>query len=455
MKKVLVLGLLVVLAFSAISVSAQGESLQGVPLDPATDTFASWGDLDLLAEKAAELGLEGTEVSVFGAIEGVEAAWLQEQVFDVFSEATGINVTYEGSGDFETLIQVRVEGGDEPDIALFPQPGAVVDLAERGEVIPLSEELDQYERDNLIQSWVDLQSVDGVQYMINFNANVKSIVWYPIPEFFDAGYEIPQTWDEMLALSDRIVADGGTPWCIAFESAGATGWPGTDWIEDIMLRTQPPEVYDAWVKNEIPFTDPAVINAFNMFGQIALNPDYVFGGPTAILTTRFQDGANPLFDDPPSCWMHRQASFIAGLWSGGVAGQDADFFYLPPVNEEETGRPVLGGASMAVAFEGHDRPEVQLVMEFMARPLSQELFARQGSFLSPHPGVALEAYPDDLSRRQAEILANADVFRFDGSDLMPAAIGSGAFWTAMVDFVSGESAEDVTAFVQAAWDDLE
>jgi alpha-glucoside transport system substrate-binding protein len=446
-KKVLYLALVLALAFGALASVAQEGNEGKVPLDPMDDTF-HWGDLDMWQ------GMEGTTVKVFGAIEGLEAEWLQTQVFDVFSEATGITVEYEGSGDFETLVLVRAEGGDPPDIALFPQPGLIQDQVDKGYLMPLWPELADYVKTVNSGAWIDLQSFNGELYGLNYNANVKSIVWYPVPEFEEAGYEIPQTWDEMIALSDQIVADGGTPWCIAVESSGATGWPATDWVEDIMLRTQPPEVYDQWVNHEIPFNDPRVQNAISIFGEVALNEDYVYGGTTGILSTRFQDGANPMFDNPPSCWMHRQASFIAGLWSGGVAGEDASFFYLPPI-EESLGKPVLGGASVAVMYADNDRPEVRAVMEFLAHPLSQELFAPQGSFLSPHQEVAPEAYPDDLSRLQAEILQNADIFRFDGSDLMPGAIGAGAFWTAMVDYISGESVEDITDFVENAWQDLE
>jgi alpha-glucoside transport system substrate-binding protein len=446
-KKALYLLLILAFSFGAVVVSAQDGNEGKTPLDPMDDTF-HWGDLEMWQ------GMEGTTVEVFGAIEGVEAEWLQAEVFGPFSEATGITVEYEGSGDFETLVLIRAEGGDPPDIALFPQPGLIQDQVDRGYLLPLWPELVEYVESVNSSAWIDLQTFNDELYGLNFNANVKSIVWYPVPEFEEAGYAVPETWDELMALSDQIVADGSTPWCIAVESSGATGWPATDWVEDIMLRTVDATVYDQWVNHEIPFNDDRVKAAIELFGSVALNPDYVYGGPTAILSTRFQDGANPLFDDPPSCWMHRQASFIAGLWSGGVAGEDASFFYFPPI-DESIGKPVLGGASVGVMYADNDRPEVRAVMEFLAHALSQELFAPQGSFLSPHQEVAMEAYPDELSRLQAAILRDADIFRFDGSDLMPGAIGAGAFWTAMVDYIGGESVDDITTFVENAWQDLE
>ncbi|TVQ25579.1 MAG: carbohydrate ABC transporter substrate-binding protein [Spirochaetaceae bacterium] len=397
--------------------------------------------------------LSGTEVVLFGAWVDEDATRF-EAAMQPFIEQTGINAVYEGSGDFEALVTVRAEGGDPPDIAVFPQPGLMTDLYDQGHVIDLRNWFD--ESDLLAsydQSWIDMSrhpagSIMGVWY----RTNVKSLVWYPPAVFEAEGYEIPTTWDELLALSDRMVADGYTPWSIGMESAGATGWVGTDWIEDIMLRIHPPEVYDAWVAGDLPFDSPEVREAFEYLAEIWKNPDYVLGGAGSILTVPFGDGANPLVTDPPRALMHRQASFITGfLPDGTTVGPDGDinFFYLPQIRSE-LGDPVLVAGDILSAMV--DRPEVRAVMNYLATGESTRAWLEQGGFVAPHSDVPLSWYPAE-DRPYAEIVQNADVVRFDASDLMPGAVGTGSFWTAMVDFVSGDSLDDVLPAVDASWPD--
>jgi alpha-glucoside transport system substrate-binding protein len=251
----------------------------------------------------------------------------------------------------------------------------------------------------------------------------------------------------LIALSDKIVADGGTPWSIGVESEAASGWPATDWIEDIMLRTAGPDIYDKWVNHEIAWTDDAVKEAWELFGEIVLNEDYVYGGTTGVLTTNFGEAATPLFTDPPGAYMHRQASFITGFFPEGLeAGTDYDFFPFPSI-DPQYGVPVLGGADLIVMF--NDREETREFMKYLASPEPQEIWAAKGGgFISPNKAVSLDAYPDDLTRKMAEMVVNAEVFRFDASDLMPAAVGSGSFWTGTLDFISGEDLDAILAEIE-------
>ncbi|MFW5844450.1 MAG: ABC transporter substrate-binding protein, partial [Spirochaetota bacterium] len=287
--------------------------------------------------------LSGTTVNIFGAFVDEDANRFNAAMAP-FEEATGIDVVYEGSGDFESLITVRAEGGDPPDVAAFPQPGLMQDLVERDAVEDIGPWMeDGYLEEQYDQSWLDLASHDGIMAGVWYRASVKSLVWYPVPEFSEAGYEIPETWDEMLDLTEQIVADGNTPWSIGIESAGATGWVATDWLEDIMLRIHPPEVYDDWVVGELPFDSPEVREAMGYMEEIWMNEDYVRGGTRSILTVPFGDAATPLFNDPPRAWLHRQASFIPAFFpDGATIGEDIDYFYLPPIDEDDQGRPVLG-----------------------------------------------------------------------------------------------------------------
>jgi len=397
----------------------------------------------------------------------IAGPWLSPEAdrFDVmlnyFEAATGAEATYTGSDSFEQQIVIDAEAGSAPNLAVFPQPGLAAVMAGSGLLTPLGDEMGAWVNDNYAagSSWVDLGTYadeDGMDqfYGFFFNVNVKSLVWYVPENFEDAGYEVPQTMEELIALSEQIVADGETPWCIGLGSGAATGWPATDWVEDIMLRTQEPSVYDAWVANEIPFNDERVVNAIETFGMFARTEGWVQGGPGAVATTDFRDSPTGLFASPPGCYMHRQASFIPAFFPEGTeVGVDADFFYFPSFEGEDLGNPVLGGGTLMAITDPNEA--TMAFMEFLQTPFAHEIMMTQGGFLTPHSGVNLDAYATGVEAGQGEILLNATTFRFDASDLMPGAIGAGSFWTGMVDFAGGESAGAVATSIQESWDALQ
>lgn len=393
--------------------------------------------------------LSGTTVNIFGAFVEPGSDLFRESL-DYFEEQTGIEVNYEGSGDFESLISVRVEGGDPPDIAAFPQPGMLQDFVSRGAVVDLDPWFEEGElQERYDDSWLEIATMDGIMAGIWYRANVKSLVWYPVPEFEEQGYEVPETWDELMSLTEEIAEDGTTPWSIAIESSGATGWVATDWLEDIMLRTVTPEKYDQWVQGDLPFNSPEVRRAMDIMADIWKNEEYVRGGVNSILTVPFGDGVNPLFDDPPKAFLHRQASFITDFFpDDAVVGEDIDFFYLPPIDEEE-GRAVLGAGDIFAAF--NDRPEIAAVMRYLTTGRSIKPWVESGGVVSPHKDAELSWYPTEANRRYAEILQNADTFRFDGSDMMPGQIGSGAFWSEMTNWVNGKETERALEAIDDAW----
>lgn len=393
--------------------------------------------------------LSGTTVNIFGAFVEPGSDFFREAL-DYFEAQTGITVNYTGSGDFESLISVRVEGGDPPDIAAFPQPGVLQDFVGRGAVVDLNQWFtEEYLLEHYDQSWLDIATMDGIMAGVWYRANVKSLVWYPIPEFQEAGYEVPETWDEMMDLTAQMAEDGNTPWSIGIESSGATGWVATDWLEDIMLRTVTPEKYDRWVEGELDFNSPEVKRAMNIMGEIWKNPDYVLGGVNSILTVPFGDAPNPLFRDPPRAYLHRQASFITDFFpEDAVVGENVDFFYLPPIDEEE-GNPVLGAGDIFAAFE--DRPEVGAVMRYLTTGRSIKPWVESGGVVAPHKDAKLSWYPTEANRRYAEILQNADTFRFDASDMMPGQVGAGAFWSQMVNWVNGKPLEETLQAIDESW----
>jgi len=387
-------------------------------------------------------------VTVLGVWGGDELTNFQEAVFP-FTDETGIGMAFEGTRDLAAVLTTRVEAGNPPDLAILPNPGQMYELAEDGNLIDISKFMDMDKLNtNYAKAWLDLASYDDTLYGIFYKVANKSLIWYNPTAFADAGYDIPTTWDELIALSDKIVSDGKAPWAIGFESGAASGWPATDWIEDIMLRTAGPDVYDKWVSHEIPWTDPAVKTAWETFGEIVGKEDYQYGGTTGTLTSFFGDAPAPLFTDPPEAYMHRQASFITGFFPEGVeAVTDYDFFPFPPI-DPAYGTPVLGGADLIVMF--NDTPEARELMEYLASAQPQEIWASAGGFISPSKEVNLDSYPDELTKKMADMVVKAEVFRFDASDLMPAAVGAGSFWSGTLNYVGGEDLDTILGEIEAS-----
>ncbi|MAU20261.1 MAG: alpha-glucoside ABC transporter substrate-binding protein [Martelella sp.] len=421
------------------------------------DSRFNWDSYNQFAEAHGDIS--GQTLTIFGPWLGPDKD-LVESVIAYFEEATGADVQYSGSDSFEQQIVIDTQAGSPPNIAVFPQPGLAADLAAKGLLTKLPAEVGEFLTENYAagQSWVDLSSYAGKDgekalYAFPYKADVKSLVWYVPDNFDDAGYEVPETMEELKALTEQIVADGGTPWCIGLGSGGATGWPATDWVEDMVLRTQPPEVYDQWVTNEIPFNDPRIVNAIDEFGWFAKNDKFVDGGAAAVASTDFRDSPKGLFSSPPKCYMHKMASFIPSFFPEGTElGLDADFFYFPAYEGEDLGKPVLGAGTLFGITK--DSPAAQAFIEFLETPIAHEVWMAQSGFLTPFTGVNPEAYANDALRGQGEILTEATTFRFDGSDLMPGKIGAGAFWTGMIDFVGGQSAEQAATKIQNTWDSI-
>lgn len=417
----------------------------------------TWDSYTAFADK---YDLSGQTVEITGAWTGNEKEKV-DAVFDYFEAATGATVNYSGSDSFEQDIVISAQSGSAPNLAAFPQPGLAADMASRGFLSPMPEGTGAWVADNFAagQSWVDLGTYpdqDGNDnfYGLFYRVDVKSLVWYSPIAFDEAGYDIPETMEELKELTDLIVEDGGTPWCIGLGSGAATGWPATDWVEEMMLRTQEPSVYDRWVSNDLKFDDPAVIAAMEEFGYFALNEDYVDGGSSAVANTDFRDSPAGLFSIPPKCYMHRQASFIPAFFPEGTeAGEDVDFFYFPAYAGKDLGKPVLGAGALFAITNPSDATNAMI--EFLQAPISHELWMAQGGFLTPHTGVNVATYADDSLRAQGEILLNATTFRFDASDLMPGEIGAGAFWTGMVDYTTGTPAAEVAKGIQDRWDAIQ
>ena len=401
------------------------------------------------------LGHEGSTVEIYTTIIEPESTLFQESFLD-FEECTGITIEWNGDQAFEEQIAVRVAGGTAPDLAIFPQPGLLASFA--SDLVPASAAVEASVDANYTADWKLYGSVGDTFYAAPLGANVKSFVWYSPKTFADNGWDIPTTWDELLALSDDIVASdfAGNAWCAGIESGVATGWAATDWMEDIMLRLHPAETYDAWVDNSMPFNDERVLEVLQEAGKILKNPDYV-GNVSAIATTSFSAGGAGVVDG--SCAMHRQASFLGGILVGDydatiVSPDQTDVeggittFYFPGVSASDT--PALGGGEFVGAFS--DDGAVQAVQLYLTTAEWNNKKAALGGWFSPHLGLDTANIDDPVNKVAVEILQNATTFRFDGSDLMPGEVGAGSFWREMTAWIAEDKDDQaVLDAIQATW----
>jgi alpha-glucoside transport system substrate-binding protein len=397
-------------------------------------------------DAGSDSDLSGKTVTIFGSEVESELQGNQD-AFDPFTEETGIKVEVSGDRSFETQIGTQIDGGNPPDIALFPQPGKVNDFNE--DIIALPDDVVAEVDKNFDPGFTDLVKFDGDLKAVPLKADLKSLVWYSPQAFKDGGYAVPTTFEGFLTLADDMAADGKTPFCIGIGSDDATGWPFTDWVEDFMLRMKGPEVYDKWYKHDIPFDDPDVVEVGESVYDLWSKPGYVFGGVQNVAATPFADAGLPLLSG--DCMMHRQGNFYSANFPDGTTfGPDGqiDAFYLP--GSDENPHITLSGGNYAAALR--DAPEVMAVMKYLASDEYATARAPAKGFLSPNKNVDTSQYPDALTQSFGEILASGDPVRFDASDLMPGAVGADSFWTAAVDITTG--AKDVkTAFtdVEGTW----
>jgi len=326
----------------------------------------------------------------------------------------------------------------------------MADLARQGKLVA-EPDVGTYVKDNFLAGYDQIGSVDGQFYGAPLSANVKSLVWYSPKQFAAKGYTVPTTMAEMKTLSDKIVADGGTPWCNGIESGTATGWPLTDWIEDFVLRLDGPDVYDQWVQHKIPFNDPKIKDAVDAVGSYVKNDKYIKGGVKSAAVTSFQAGGLPILDG--GCYMYRQASFYANQFpKGTVIGPDgaANWFYLPVATAGAPKVMLTGGEFMAIT-KGNDRPEVKDTQLFMTSADYANARAAEGAWISANKGLKIDQIPDKSDQDFANLLLSSDVARFDGSDSMPGAVGSGTFWKQATAWITGESTDDFLSNVEASW----
>lgn len=407
-----------------------------------------------------EGGSAGQTVRISGGITGTEAEDLNRS-FDAFTADTGIKVVYTGDKSFEGNIVTKVTGGDAPDIAIVPQPGLLKTLVDTGKVKAAPESVEKAVDENWSKDWKDYGTFDGTFYAAPMLANLKGYIWYSPASFTEWGVEVPKTWDEMMALTDTIrEKTGNAPWCAGFASGDASGWPGTDWIEDLVLRQSGPETYDKWVSGDVKFTDPEIKEAFDAVGSILLNPDYVnagFGDVKSINSTAFADVAAKVADG--TCALTHQASFLSANFldvknadgETPTVAPDGDVyaFVMPGLSEGEL--QVEGGGEFVAGF--NDKEATVKVLEFMASADFANARVELGGVLSANKNADASKASSPFLQEAMEIMQDdTTVFRFDASDLMPSTVGSGSFWKGMVDWIDGKDTAQVLSDIQAGYE---
>jgi alpha-glucoside transport system substrate-binding protein len=375
----------------------------------------------------------GGAVSMLGVLGGDELeAFLA--VFRPFEEATGITVEYESTRDLGAVVQTRVDGGNPPDVVSSSLVGQMVNFAETGHLIELSQFLDM---DTTLQTYnpvlLDSVSVDGRLYSIFTAINLAGLIWYNPNQY--TGPTPPATWEELDTWAQQTAASGTAPWCIGLESGAASGWPGTNWINDFFMRQVDSETYNRWWQGDLPWTSPEIKASFEWFGGIAANPQMVNGGPTAVLATSFLNGADGLYAEPAACYLHNQASFMGGIINGNFPElepvADINFFSFPDIAPEYPGVRQVSGEVMGM-FK--DTPQGRALIAYFASTEAQTLMAETGRWLSANTEIPLEAYPSPFTQQAAEVLSSAQTVYYSGAGLMPQAMTE-AFWSAILRYV--------------------
>jgi len=442
-------------------VSAAASPLATLPAGSSVEVLATWGSVET------------------DSFQAMVAPWEQQ---------TGAKMNFTGTRDLIAILTTRIQAGNPPDIAILPNPGQMIQLANANNLKPLSTMLDMATiNQQYSTSWVDLGTVNGTLYAIFMKAANKSMIWYNPNTFTTNGWQIPGTWDELISLSDKIVSDKKTPaypWSVGVESGQASGWPATDWIAQIFLTKYGGDVYDQWVNHQIPWTDPRIKDAWNMFGTIINTPGYVPGGATTALSTNFQDATYLPFQTPPQAAMHYEGDFVEGFITAQfpnlVAGKDFDFFPFPtivsatgtagspaasstvtaspnasasvlasppataaataaypsgtasPVATVASQAAVTGGADLVCAFK--DNAAVRSFVSYLATPEAQTIWVKRGGFTSLNKLVSLDAYPDAIAKKSAQQLVSASLFRFGAGDMMPSAMQA-AWWAGVLQYL--------------------
>jgi alpha-glucoside transport system substrate-binding protein len=416
----------------------QRATAAGLSISGASALLAACGGSSSTTSGPAKV----TSIDVLSVLSGVELDNFNA-INTAFTQKTGIKVNVESSRDLPTILNTRIRGNNPPDVSGVPNLGTFHTLAGQGKLLQLDKFFNMSEiQQNYAQAWINLASSNGHLYAVTPTANSKGTVWYSPKQFQANGYTVPATWNDLIALSDKIASSGKYPWSMGVESGAASGWSACDWIDQIYLTTNGLDMSNKWVAHQIPWTDPTIKAAFQMFGQIVAGKHYINGAPQSILATNFQPATFLPFETPPKAYMYYLGDFAAGFITAQfpsiVAGTDFNFFPFPTINPQFAGA-VTGGADMWMAFKDNDG--TRQYMQFLSTAEAQEIWVKRGGKTSVNKAVPLSVYPDDVARNTAMQLTQATSFSLGQDDLMPTAMET-AYWKASLDFIGDPSKLD-------------
>jgi alpha-glucoside transport system substrate-binding protein len=381
-------------------------------------------------------------------IDGLEASLAPK------AEEAGIEVKWEKVTGIESLIMTKLNASDKPDIAVLPQPGVVKNVVDRGGAQPLDDVLDMAALEkSMLPGVIEAGSVDDQYYGLQINANVKSLVFYPKKAWEEAGYPTKvESLDDLADLTEQIKSDGGTPWCLGIRSEGSTGWPATDWFEDLVARYGGEDAYNDWITNELKFDSDVVRESAAWFEDNVLAEGNIPGGREKAASIDFTVAGNPMFESEPGCWMLKQGTFITGFFPKDVQAaldEEVGVFSFPPA-EAGGENYVVGGGDLATMLSEDE--DTQEVMKLLAETDTGNEAAKTGAYISPHADFDPSAYPNEIMRTAYTAATEASAFLFDGSDQMPGEVGAGTFWNEITAWVSGDtSLDDALANIDSSW----
>jgi alpha-glucoside transport system substrate-binding protein len=388
------------------------------------------------ASATASGGKLGGKVSVLASWGGAEQDSFMAMV-KPFEDQTGVQVQYEGTRDLNAVLTSRVQGGNPPDLAGLPGPAQMADFARAGKLVDLNSVLDQSQmKQQYADSWLQLGQVDGKQVGIFIKTALKGLIWYNPSQFSKvSGGSTPKTWDDLTALSNKMVASGTAPWCIGLESAATSGWPGTDWLSSIILHQSGPDVYDQWYQGKLKWSSPQIKQAWQTWGQIVADPKMVYGGKQGMLATNFGTAGDPMFANPPKCYMDHQGDFMATFFKQNnpslKPGDGYDFFIFPDIDSKNAGSIQVAGDLFGMF---HDTPQSRALIKYLTTPQAQAIWVQRGGALSPNKQLPQSAYPDQIASKEGQIMDSAKIARFSAGDLMPQAM-TDAFYKAVLDYI--------------------
>lgn len=366
-----------------------------------------------------------------------------EGILSNFENDSGVQVDYTSSNNIWTDLQTAVQAGTPPDLAGLPSIGLVRQYADSGDLKDLSAVLDMTRiQTDYSQGWIDRGTVNGKLVAIFTKASAKGLIFYNKNEATAAGISQPPTWSDLVTMTDTIYTNTGHPaWSIGVAAGDSSGWPGTDWLENIFLKMWGPDEYHKWATGQLAWTSNEVQQAWTTWGDVVdytQHPHRTINSNGYMVNTQFQDAADPLFTSPPTAYLHEQASFMEGFIEGNfdtlVPGSDFSVLKFPDINSSYSNSFEVAGDAF-VLFD--DRTNAGKLIDYLSTADAQVAWLQTGA-ISPNSSVPRSDYQDKLVRTVAGYLANADIVVFDGSDQMTSRMNQ-AFFDGVVSYLNDPS----------------